>query len=161
METSSMNCPMCWETSWESRYSDRSTSSSPDGAHQSLGRAILGRLADLSHADLGFVLKPGQRRQKRQTGRAYPEELAWKEPVGRGVAVPPSRVQVGRGRFVLRTAGGPVDLDRHTARGGPRRDQVERPVPAGVREQPRALADDHGEGEQGHLVDKVVVEQPP
>ena len=34
-------------------------------------------------------------------------------------------------------------------------------VPAGVREQPRALADDHGEGEQGHLVDKVVVEQPP
>jgi hypothetical protein len=25
----------------------------------------------------------------------------------------------------------------------------------------RALADDHGEGEQGDLVDKVVVEQPP
>src|SRR5436309_13960981 len=91
-----------------------------DGAHQSLGIAILGRLADLSHADLGFVLEPGQRSQKRHTGRAYPEELAWKEPVGRGVAVPTSRVQVGRGRFVLRTASGPVDLDRHTARGGPR-----------------------------------------
>ena len=28
-----------------------------DGAHQSLGIAILGRLADLSHADLGFVLE--------------------------------------------------------------------------------------------------------
>src|SRR6266568_73826 len=91
----------------------------------------------------------------------WSEELAWKEPVGRGVAVPTSSVQVGRGRFVLRTAGGPVDLDRHTARGGPRCDQFERPVPAGVREQPRALADDHGEGEQVHLVDQVVVEQPP
>jgi len=54
-----------------------------DGAHQSLGIAILGRLADLSHADLGFVLKPGQRSQKRHTGRAFPEELARKEPVGR------------------------------------------------------------------------------
>src|SRR5215216_1611241 len=68
---------------------------------------------------------------------------------------------VGRGLSVLRAPGGPVDLDRHTARGGPRFDQFERPVPAGVREQPRALADDHGEGEEGHLVDKVVVEQPP
>ena len=61
----------------------------------------------------------------------------------------------------MRAAGGPVDLDRHAARGGSRSDQVERSVPAGVREQPRALADDHGEGEQVHLVDEVVVEQPP
>jgi hypothetical protein len=38
-------------------------------------------------------------------------------------------------------------------------DQVKRCVRAGVGEQPRALADDHGEGEQGHLVDKVVVKQ--
>src|SRR5260370_37261727 len=59
------------------------------------------------------------------------------------------------------SCGRPVDLDRHTARGGPRGDQFERPVPAGVREQPRALADDHRAGEQAHLVDKVVVEQPP
>jgi hypothetical protein len=28
-------------------------------------------------------------------------------------------------------------------------------------EQPPALADDHGEGEKRHLVDKVVVERPP
>ncbi len=35
------------------------------------------------------------------------------------------------------------------------------PVPAGVREQLRALADDHGEGEQVHLVNKIVAEQPP
>src|SRR4051812_24116968 len=54
-----------------------------------------------------------------------------------------------------------VDLDRHTARGSPRRDQFERPIPSGVREQPRALADDHGEGEQGDFIDKVVFEQPP
>jgi hypothetical protein len=30
-----------------------------------------------------------------------------------------------------------------------------------VGEQPHALADDHGKGEQDDLVDKVVVEQPP
>src|SRR5215217_7392224 len=63
-------------------------------------------------------------------------------------AVPTSCVRVGRGCSVLRTAGGPVDLDRHTARGGPRFDQLERCVPAGVGEQPRALADDHGIDEQ-------------
>ncbi len=50
-------------------------------------------------------------------------------------------------RFILRAPGGPVDLDRHTARGRARFDQFERPVPAGVREQPRTLADDHGEDE--------------
>ncbi len=61
----------------------------------------------------------------------------------------------------LRTAGGPVDLDRHPAGGDPRFDQFERPFPAGIREQPRTLADDNWEGKQGHLVDKVVVEQPP
>src|ERR671914_2761735 len=66
----------------------------------------------------------------------------------------------GRCRYVLRAPGGPVDLDRHTARGGSRFDQFERPVPAGVGEQPRALADDHGIGEQGDLVDKLVVEEP-
>src|SRR6266851_3461638 len=59
---------------------------------------------------------------------------------------------------ILRAPGGPVELDRHTARGGPGFDQFERPVPAGVREQPRALADDHGEGEQVDLVDELVLE---
>ena len=71
-----------------------------------------------------------------------------------------SRASVGRG-CILRAPGRSVDLERHPARGGPRGDQFECPVPAGVREQPCALADDHGEGEQGHLVDKIVVEQPP
>jgi hypothetical protein len=56
---------------------------------------------------------------------------------------------------------GPVDLDRYPLRGGLRSDQLERYVRAGVGEQPRPLADDHGEGEQVHLVDEVVVEQPP
>src|SRR5205807_1975316 len=39
-------------------------------------------------------------------------------------------------------------------------DQVKRYVRAGVGEQARALADNHGEGEQGYLVHKLVVEQP-
>src|SRR5207237_234403 len=47
-----------------------------------------------------------------------------------------------------------------SAGGGPRFDQFGRPGPAGVREQPHALADDHGIGEQGDLVDQLVVEQP-
>src|SRR3712207_1184348 len=68
---------------------------------------------------------------------------------------------VGRGLPVLRAPGGTVDLDRHPAGGGPRFDQLERQVLAGVGEQPRALADDHGVGEQGDLVYQVVVEQPP
>src|SRR5215208_4853376 len=72
-----------------------------------------------------------------------------------------SRVQLGRGRFVLRAAGGPVDLEDHPAGGGPRFDQLKRSVRAVVGEQPRALADDQGVGEQVDLVDEVVVEQPP
>src|SRR5512132_992473 len=74
-------------------------------------------------------------------------------------AAPMSRAS-GRGRFVLRAAGGPVDLDRYPLRGGPRVDQVERYVRAGVGEQPRALAEDHRADEQGELVDKLVVEEP-
>src|ERR1700704_4746821 len=58
---------------------------------------------------------------------------------------------------IARASGGPEDLDRHTARGGPRFDEFERPVAAGVREQPRALADDHRKDEQVHLVDKIVL----
>ena len=56
-------------------------------------------------------------------------------------------------------SGGPLDLDRHPGGGGQRFDQFERSIRAGVGEQPRALSDDHGEREQGDLVDKVVVEQ--
>src|SRR5438132_2566557 len=76
-------------------------------------------------------------------------------------AAPTSRASGRGGGYILRAPGGPVDLDRHPAGSGPRFDQFERPVPAGVREQPRALADDHGIGEQGDLVDKLFVEQPP
>src|SRR5215210_8308903 len=70
-------------------------------------------------------------------------------------------LQVGRGRFVLRAPVGSVDLEDHPAGGGPRVDQLKRSVRAGVGEQPRALADDQGVGEQVDLVDEVVVEQPP
>src|ERR671935_332933 len=62
---------------------------------------------------------------------------------------------------ILRAPGGPVDLDRYALRVGSRVDQVKRNVRAGVGEQPRALADDHGDDEQGDLVDEVVREQPP
>src|SRR5207247_8854502 len=65
-------------------------------------------------------------------------------------------LRVGGGGCILRAPGGPVNLDRHAARGGPPVDQVKRGVRAGVGEQPRALADDHGVGEQGDLVDKLV-----
>src|ERR1700704_2791546 len=61
---------------------------------------------------------------------------------------------------ILRAPAWPVDLDRYPLWGGPGLDQVERYVRAGAREQPRALADDHGKGEQCDLVDKLFVEQP-
>src|SRR5438067_8906891 len=84
--------------------------------------------------------------------------------VERSGSIPPqvaTLLQLQGGGRVLRAPGGPVDLDRHPAGGGPRFDEFERTVPAGVGEQPRALADDDREGEEGHLVDKLVVEQPP
>src|SRR5215204_3596953 len=71
---------------------------------------------------------------------------------------PMSRPRGRRGRFVLRAAGRPVDLDRYPLWGDSRVDQVKRYVRAGIRERPRALADDHGADEQGDLVDKLVVE---
>ena len=61
-------------------------------------------------------------------------------------------LHVGRGRSAVRAPSGPVDLDRHPAGGGPRFDQFERSVRAVVGEQPRALTDDHGEGDQVDLV---------
>jgi hypothetical protein len=62
-------------------------------------------------------------------------------------------LQVGGGLPVLRATGRTVDLEDHPAGGGARLDQLERRVQAGVGEQPPALADDHGVGEQGELVD--------
>src|SRR5215211_7323651 len=69
--------------------------------------------------------------------------------------------QAGRGLPVLRAPGRTVDLKDHPAGGGPRLYQLERQVLAGVGEQPPALADEHREGEQGDLVDEVVLEQQP
>src|SRR5512139_3815573 len=63
-------------------------------------------------------------------------------------------------RLLLPTPSRSVDPDRYPLRRELRSDQLERYVLAGVREQPRALTNDHGEGEQVDLVDEVVVEQP-
>src|SRR5690348_2637029 len=68
-----------------------------------------------------------------------------------------SRVSAG---CVLRAPGWPVDLDRYALRVGLRSGQVQCYVRAGAGEQPRALAEDHRDDEQGHLVHEVVVEQP-
>ena len=68
---------------------------------------------------------------------------------------------VGRGCSV--SCGRPVsryNLDRHTGGGGPRFHQFERSIRAGVGEQPRTLAYDHGKDEKVDLVDKIVIEQP-
>src|SRR5216684_7052150 len=73
-------------------------------------------------------------------------------------ASPTSRASAG---CILRAPGRPVDLDRYALREGSRFDQVKRYVRAGGGEQPRALADDHRADEQIHLVDQLVVEQPP
>src|SRR6059058_21606 len=66
-----------------------------------------------------------------------------------------------RSGCVPRAPVGPVDLDRYALRVGSRVDQVKRSVRAGVGEQPRALAEDHGDDEQVDLVDEIVFEQPP
>jgi hypothetical protein len=63
-------------------------------------------------------------------------------------------------RWILRAAGGPVDLDRHSLGVDSRVDQVKRDVRAGLGEEPRALAEDHGDEEELDLVDEVAVEQP-
>src|ERR687893_1882652 len=68
-------------------------------------------------------------------------------------------LRMGCGLPVPRAPFRTVDLERHPVGGGARLDQLERQVRAGVGEQPPALADDHGKGDQGHLVDEVVVEQ--
>ena len=81
---------------------------------------------------------------------------------GRSSSAAPTSPAWGRHvRCILRAPGGPVDLERYPLRVGSRVDQVKRQVQAGVGEQPRALANDHGADEQVDLVDKLVVEQPP
>src|ERR1700728_1854992 len=65
------------------------------------------------------------------------------------------------GRRVPRSPGWPVDLDRHALRVDPRLDQVEREIRTGLGEQPRALAENHGNDDQRHLVDQIVLKQPP
>src|ERR671914_155716 len=64
-------------------------------------------------------------------------------------------------RCVLRAPGRPEDLDRHALRVDARLDQVERKIRAGVREEPRALAENHGNDNQSDLVDQIVLQQPP
>src|SRR5260370_5940101 len=57
-------------------------------------------------------------------------------------------------RCILRAPGRPVDLERYPLRVGSRVDQVKRHVQAGVGEQPRALANDHGGAAQVAPLDK-------
>src|SRR5437588_11903179 len=67
----------------------------------------------------------------------------------------------GRGRYVLRASPKrPISLDRYAPGGRTRVDQIERAVRTGIREQPRALADDHGIDDKVELVDQVIGEQP-
>jgi hypothetical protein len=79
------------------------------------------------------------------------------EPGRSSSAAPTSPASAGG---ILRAPRGPVDLDRHALRVGSRFDQVKCHVRAGAGEQPRALAENHRDDEQGHLVDQVVLEQP-
>jgi len=64
-------------------------------------------------------------------------------------ASPMSRASAGG---ILRAPGRPVDLDRYALRVGSRSGQVKRHVRAGVREQPRALAEDHRDDGKGDLL---------
>src|SRR5437870_8945317 len=67
----------------------------------------------------------------------------------------------GRGRYVLRAPPKrPISLNRYAPRGRTRVDQIERAVRTGIREEPRALADDHGIDDEVELVDQVIGEQP-
>src|SRR5690242_14229811 len=54
-----------------------------------------------------------------------------------------------------------IALDRHAARARLRTDQFERPLRPELGEQPPALTDDQRKREQVHLIDKIVLQQPP
>src|SRR5205814_556438 len=100
-----------------------------------------------------------RRTRSRHVGRSV---LSGVTTPNRNGLVMPGLLSEGQmsGRLV-RAPGDPIDLDRHAAGGRLRFDQFECPVWTGVREQPCALADDHGKSEQVHLVDEMVLEQPP
>src|SRR5262245_37633667 len=65
------------------------------------------------------------------------------------------------GPCILRAPGRSEDLDRHPFRVGSRLDQVERKIRAGLREQPRPLSEKHRDHDQSHLVDEILLQQPP
>src|SRR5438128_2947938 len=62
---------------------------------------------------------------------------------------------------IPRAPGGPVDVDRHTAQGGLRSDQFERPLPAGLGNSRVPWPTTTGNVNRGDLIDKVVLQQPP
>src|ERR1044071_397145 len=63
--------------------------------------------------------------------------------------------------YVLRApATGPISLDRYASGGRARADKVESAVRTGIREQPRALADDHRIDDEVELVDQLLGQQP-
>src|SRR5438046_805161 len=67
----------------------------------------------------------------------------------------------GRGRYVLwASPKRPISLNGYAPGGRARFDQIERAVRSGIREMPRALADDHGIDDEVELVDQVIGEQP-
>src|SRR6187551_2732637 len=133
---------------------DRERESGPEAAQSAVHS---GRLHAPARTKAGGRGRDGATTDRRRDGGVRGEPEAVSNPP---TAARPSRALVSPRRRVPRAPGGPIDLDRDTAQGGPRSDQLERPVPAGVGEQPRALADDHGEDEQVELVDEVIVEQP-
>src|SRR6185312_4843524 len=100
----------------------------------------------------------GPRRTERPPRRGVPprSRVGPRPPTRRR---PLSRASVGG--WILRAPGRPVDLDRYALRVGSRLDQVERTIRAGLREQSRALAEDHRDDDQDQLVDQVVLQQAP
>src|SRR5437867_9604113 len=67
----------------------------------------------------------------------------------------------GRARYVRRAQPKrTISLNRYAPGGRTRVDQIERAVRTGIREEPRALADDHGIDDEVELVDQVIGEQP-
>src|SRR5436309_7179529 len=67
----------------------------------------------------------------------------------------------GRGGYVLRAPPkGPISLNRYAPGGRTRVDQIQRAVRTGIREEPRALAYDHGIDDEVELVNQVIGEQP-
>src|SRR5438552_17454646 len=67
----------------------------------------------------------------------------------------------GRGGYVLRAPPKrPISLNRYAPGGRTRVARIQRAVRTGIREEPRALAYDHGIDDEVELVDQVIGEQP-